>query len=369
MLLGLFTALEATGGIQRASRHMAAVLADFARNKGWPCRLLSLNDAAGEHDGEVAGMRFRYRGYGRSKYRFVVAALDAVLGRPGLVFANHPNLAPVTQLVQMLTGTCVVVVGWGVDVWEPLAWHRRHALRRADALLAISTYTADRLVQVQSAHRSRVHLLPLALEPTFWEVTQQAQLHSRPDAFPSGRVVLTVTRLAAVDAYKGVDTLIQAMPRLTRAVPDAHLVVVGDGDDRPRLQALAHAEGVSRRVHFLGALERNDLAACYQHCDIFALPSKGEGFGLVFVEAMAFGKPVVGGAHGGTLDVIEHGKSGFLVPHGDVDQLAATLTRLLTDPALCAEIGRRARERVEQQYLFPQFEARLTKILEELMSR
>jgi glycosyltransferase involved in cell wall biosynthesis len=250
-----------------------------------------------------------------------------------------------------------------VEVWQKLPWYRRHALHAADALVAISQYTAERFAVVQGANPDRVRVLPLGLEPAFWAFAQWPDRLERPAELPSGRILLSVARLSAVDAYKGIDTLIQALARLP---DDTHLVVVGDGDDRPRLEALAHAEGVSRRVHFLGALEGDKLAACYQHCDIFALPSKGEGFGLVFLEAMAFGKPVVGGAHGGTLDVIEHGKSGFLVPHGDVDQLAATLARLLADPALCAEIGHRARQRVEQHYLFPQFESRLRKILDEL---
>ncbi len=366
MLLGLFTQLEGPGGIQRASRHLAAVLSEWADRRSWPFRLLSLNDIQGIHQAEIAGRQFCYTGFARRKGSFLRATLRATCGVPKLVFVNHPNLTPLARVVQVLTSAPVLAIGWGVDVWEPLAWYRRWAIRRVDALLAISRYTADQMVSAQKINPVRVSLLPLALDPDFWKCAQQVSEQRRPTGFPRGRVVLTVTRLAAVDAYKGVDTLIQALARL----PDeTHLVVVGDGDDRPRLEALARAQGVAHRVHFSGALERDELVACYQHCDVFALPSKGEGFGLVFLEAMAFGKPVVGGAHGGTLDIIEHGSNGFLVPHGEVEQLAATLRRLLADPALCAEVGRRAREHVAQHYLFPQFAARLHAILDELLAR
>jgi len=144
--------------------------------------------------------------------------------------------------------------------------------------------------------------------------------------------------------------------------------VVGDGDDLPRIQRLAARAGVADRVHFLGRIPPHspELLACYAHADLFVLPSKGEGFGIAFLEAMAFGKPVVGGAHGGTPDVIEDGVCGYLVPHGDVDRLAEALERLLLDEAHRAELGRRARARVESHFLFAQFRERLVGILNEL---
>ena len=97
------------------------------------------------------------------------------------------------------------------------------------------------------------------------------------------------------------------------------------------------------------------------------MPSKGEGFGLVFLEAMAFGKPVVAGAHGGAPEVVEDGVTGFLTPHGDVEALSGVLRRLLSDARLRSEMGRRGRERVEARYLFEHFQARLATILDELV--
>ncbi|MCL6480460.1 MAG: glycosyltransferase family 4 protein [Firmicutes bacterium] len=367
MILGVFPELDGIGGVQRASRHLAAVLTAYAHRVGGSVRMLALNDALGKHRSQVGGCEIEYEGFDRSRWALTQACWRSTDRNTRLLLAAHPNLAPLISAAKRKAPSArAVVVCHGIEVWAPLGWLRRVALAQADCILAPSCYTAEQVTRQQGVQRKRVHLLPWALEPTFWEMAQQAQAPGRPPGFPPGRVVLAVTRLAAVDAYKGVDTLIQALVRLPN---DAHLVVVGEGDDRPRLEALARAQGVARRVHFLGALERDELVACYQHCDIFALPSKGEGFGLVFLEAMAFGKPVIGGAHGGTLDIIEHGTSGFLVPHGDVEQLAATLTHLLAHPALCEELGHHARERVAQHYLFPQFASRLNAILDELLAR
>lgn len=367
MILEVFPELGGVGGVQRAGRHLAAVLTAYARRLGWTPQVFALNDAAGQHRVCVDDHEFEYKGFGRRPWVLLQACWHEA-GRGTRVFLmGHPNLAPLIFAARWKAPAAqAVVVCHGIEVWAPLGRLRRSALHRADCILAPSRYTAEQVVVQQGIPHEHVRVLPWALDPDFWKCAQQVSKQRRPTGFPHGRVVLTVTRLAAVDAYKGVDTLIQALARL----PDeTHLVVVGDGDDRPRLEALARAQGVAHRVHFSGALERDELVACYQHCDIFALPSKGEGFGLVFLEAMAFGKPVVGGAHGGTLDIIEHGSNGFLVPHGEVEQLAATLLRLLAEPALCAEVGRRAREHVAQHYLFPQFAARLHAILDELLAR
>jgi glycosyltransferase involved in cell wall biosynthesis len=184
-----------------------------------------------------------------------------------------------------------------------------------------------------------------------------------PRAFPHGRVILTVGRWAASERYKGADELIGAVQRLRATVPGLHLVAVGDGDDFPRLQELAASLDVADGVHFLTGLSREQIAACYARADLFALPSTGEGFGIVFLEAMAFAKPVVGAACGGTTDVVEDGINGLLVPPRHPERLAQALSRLLHDEALRTEMGRRGAEVVRQKYNFGVFQAGLHKVI------
>jgi phosphatidylinositol alpha-1,6-mannosyltransferase len=122
---------------------------------------------------------------------------------------------------------------------------------------------------------------------------------------------------------------------------------------------------VNRHIHFLSGLNVDELAACYEACEIFALPSRGEGFGLVYLEAMAHGKPVIGGSHGGAPEVIEDGVTGYLVPHGDAAQLATSIETLLSDPGLAQKMGGRGRQRVEREFRFSVFAKSLKKILRE----
>ena len=125
-------------------------------------------------------------------------------------------------------------------------------------------------------------------------------------------------------------------------------MLVGDGGDRPRLEQLARDLGVSEHVHFLRGLHAEQLFACYANCDVFALPSRGEGFGLVFLEAMALAKPVIGGAHGGIPDIVEDGVTGLLVPHGDVERLAEALESLFNNPVGARGMGERGRDRAAE---------------------
>ncbi len=176
-------------------------------------------------------------------------------------------------------------------------------------------------------------------------------------------------RLAASERYKGVDDLIRAVAQLRPAIPDLHLVVAGDGDDLMRLQTLAAEMNVNDAVHFFPALSRERLAACYARADVFALPSTGEGFGLVFLEAMAFGTPIVAAAAGGSTDLVENEINGLLVPAHDPEQLANALARLLCDDALRSTLGRRGAEKVRSQHSFRCFDSELDEILGHLVTK
>jgi phosphatidyl-myo-inositol dimannoside synthase len=360
MIVGLFPELEAIGGVQLASRQTAAALVSIAQERGWPCRFLSLNDPAGEHSLRVGSADFSFLGFHRAKAKFVLASLQLARLNPHIIIAAHPNLAlPVWLMRKLSTSTRTAVMTHGIEVWKPLPWFRRWALRDVDLVLAPSTDTARRVATVQRIAEARIRHVPWSLDPDFLTLVEDREKSTLPAGFPEGRIILTVGRWAASERYKGVDRLIQAMPILLEAVPDLHLIAVGEGDDLLRLQRIAAAEKVEGRIHFLRGLSRAELVACYASCDIFALPSSGEGFGFVFLEAMALGKPVVGTYLGGVIDLVEEGATGFLIPPREIERLPAALIRLLTDEHLRREMGDRARESIHAKYLFVRFREEL----------
>jgi len=364
MIIGLFPDLLSVGGIQMAGRHTAAVLARMAADRNCEARFLSLNDPVGPHEIASAGVQLKFEGFGRAKLRYAFEALKLARRDAHLVVATHPNLAvPAAAMRAKARGLRLIVMSHGVEVWKPLSHLRQVGLRSADCVLAPSQYTAARLHDVQQIPSEHIRVLHWALDPAFLSLASTADNLPLANLIPRSRYVLAVGRWASAEKYKGFDTLIRTLPQLRLAVPDLHLVFVGEGDDQPALEDLARSLGVREHVRFVSGLTGAQLVAAYRQAEIFALPSSGEGFGFVFLEAMALGKPTVGGNHGGIPDIIEDGVTGFLVPHGDAARLAERLTLLLTQPPLAAEMGRRGRERVLRYFRFENFEAEFRRIL------
>jgi glycosyltransferase involved in cell wall biosynthesis len=359
VILGLFTGLLASGGIERMGRHAAATLTSLAGAQRHACVLLSLNDPAGSHSARVADTTVTVRGFGRDKVAFSLSVLRAA-PRTRLVYVGHVNLGPLGLVVHMIRrGAPYWVAVYGIEVWEPLSFVRRLSLRRATGVIPMSRFTGDRALQVHGLDRRRLHVVPPALDPTF--VTGFASNGHEPTVHE--RTLLTVARLDASERYKGIDEVIRALPQVVQEAPDVRYVVVGDGDDRPRLSGLARELGVEHRVLFRTGIDDQELERCYQTCDVFVMPSRAEGMGLAFLEAMAHGKPVVGGNHGGTPDVVTDGVYGFLVQHGDRATLVERLTRLLRDEALRRTMGQAGRSRVLEDFSLDKFVQRLTALL------
>jgi phosphatidyl-myo-inositol dimannoside synthase len=365
MIVGLFPELSAAGGVQRASRLTAAVLASFAVRRGHRCSLLSLNDPLDSSRIRFGSEEIAFTGFGRSKAGFFASALGAAFRQPKLIVALHPHLAPVVAAMKVCAPRArAVVFTHGIEVWAPLGLPRRWALRWSDLVLAPSTDTQRRVVAQQGVAESKVQRLRWSLGPEFDPTAPPCATSRPPEGFPRGRVVLTVGRWDAREAYKGLDHLIMTLPALLSAVPDLHLVAIGEGSDLPRLERLALQSGVSGHIHFLRQMQPEELSAAYGACELFALPSRGEGFGLVFLEAMSHGKPVIGGAHGGTPEIIEEGVTGYLVQHGDVTQLTERLLHLMSDESCRRQMGEKAFARARSDFTYPRFSEELTGLLD-----
>jgi phosphatidyl-myo-inositol dimannoside synthase len=365
-IVALFPDLLGVGGIQVAGRLTAAALSQTAAQYGWIVDFLSLNDPFGAQMLSSNGEDIRFRGFARSKARFILAALAAARKQARVVVAVHPHLALVAAKMNLVTPRMkIAVISHGVEVWRPLSAARRKASLKADVLAAPSRYTIEQIVRLQGVPIGRTRLLPWPLDPDFLEMAEKAEVLPSLSGFPQGLVVLAIARLASDEKYKGVDHLIRAVAQLAPRIPSLYLVVAASGDDIPRHQEIARELGLSDRVRFFRGLSPAEIAGCYSRCDVFALPSTGEGFGFVFLEAMAFGKPVVGAAAGGVTDIVEHEQNGLLVRPGDLNHLVECLARLLQSASLRAEFGRRGAEMARSKFQFDRFRSRLEEIVVE----
>jgi glycosyltransferase involved in cell wall biosynthesis len=372
MIIGLFPDLLPVGGVQMAGRQLAAVLTKIARQRGMQTHFISLNDPMGIHTASAAGVEFNFKGFGRSKTKFATEGLRFAKKSPQLILAAHPNLAVPGALIKLRSANqkraaALIVCSHGVEVWQPLSRLRRSSLKQADQVFAPSSDTARKLSDVQKVDSNKISVLHWGLDPDFVDLAAASEKASRPERMPNGPYILSVGRWAAAERYKGFDTLIRVMPKLIESFPDLQLVFIGEGDDRSFLEKIATEYRVAGRTHFVSGLSRPDLAAAYRHCEVFALPSGGEGFGLVFLEAMALGKPVIGGNHGGTPDIIEDSGTGFLVTHGNKEELEARLRVLLGSESVRVRMGDKGRERVYREFSFAKFSSNFESAVSKLI--
>jgi phosphatidylinositol alpha-1,6-mannosyltransferase len=231
-------------------------------------------------------------------------------------------------------------------------WKRKLALavfKRADAVLGISRYTTD-LLRGLGVPGSKLHLISMGVDPdTYCEKPTRVEEINQRFNLAGRKVILSLARLTP---RKGQDVVIRALPRVLRNVPNAVYLVAGHGEDEKRLRQLVVDHHLEGKVIFAGCVEEAEKAAYYQACDVYIMLSRQaghlvEGFGLTYLEAAACGKPLVGGRHGGTVDVITHGITGLLVDPTDHRAAAVALTRLLTDEKLAQELGQNGRRMVE----------------------
>ena len=240
----------------------------------------------------------------------------------------------------------VVLVAHGIEVWSGIG--RRGACRCAGARAPDSVRQPNTPGSGSSSRRRRLEpgrltLFPNALSEIWRDAVGAESARALPERF-----ILSVTRLEKGDRYKGIVTVIEALSMLEDA--SLHYCVIGQGDDLPFLQRVAERSGVAQRVHFLRGVSDAELITLYGRCAAFVLPSGKEGFGIVFLEAMYFGAPVIAAAEKGALDVVQDGETGLLVRFGDTVALqgghrAAAAGRRAAGAADCAAGAPRSRRR------------------------
>jgi phosphatidylinositol alpha-1,6-mannosyltransferase len=365
MILGAFTGLLAHGGTQRAGRLAAAVLARRAAAEGEFFRALGLNDPPGVHSLETEAGPIQIEGLGGRKDR-MARAVAGTAGRARLFYMNHPNLAPLGLIFRSLNRKAPYSVNaHGIDVWEPLPALWRFALRGAARVACPSRYTAQRLSTLQGVAAQRIRVIEWGLETAFLRAAETE--HSATSKTGRALTLLAVSRLAKTEQRKGFEASLKAFAALANDFPQARFVFAGDGDGRADLEALASKLGVSERVEFPGAVPDEALYDLYRACDVFVMPSVKEGFGLTYLEAAAFGKPSIGGNDGGAPEVVLDGVTGLLAPWDDANAIGDCLSHLLEDAGLRERLGQAARQRVEKEFTFAQFEERFAKMLNEVL--
>ena len=361
-VLVLSPSLKSTGGVQNYKKTLVSALRTVLGDDR--VRLISIAADPEMHPDGTVSLRPSV------KLRFFLSALAvAITWSPDLIICAHVGLATTARVIERLIGAPYWLVLYGIEVWGDLTPSKKNALRAAKRYVTITRFTLEATVARHGLRKPDALVLPPSLpmaspssilggEPTLEHRTQP--------------VVLTVGRMSASEQYKGHDVMLEAWPLVLQRVPDAIYWIVGGGDDRQRLEARAHELGVAASVRFVGSVSPEELDVCYDRCCVFAMPARteldpraprGEGFGIVFLEAMARGKPVVGPSVGAPAEFIRSGEHGLLVNPADPGEVAHAVVQLLEDKEAACRMGKAGREWVRREFSFDRFCERLREAL------
>ena len=326
------------------------------------------------HDREVpapaaeadARVRFRACGATRNANRFRFALLaELAKRRPDCILVGDPGLAWLASLGKRTRRIPYVVWLHAFEVAHPPNGRTMAGLRRADRLVANSRNTARDVAALEAMAPGRTVVLPPAVRDRFRPgsgaaVRRRLGLDREP-------LLLTVARFYPGQRYKNVDLVLRALPAVLAESPDTRYALVGEGEDLPRLRALARELGVDHALVCPGLVADDELPEWYAACDLFVMPSRGEGFGIVFIEALACGRPVIAADCGGAPDALLDGRLGRLVNPNDPAGLADAILAFIGGraPPELSDPARLSRECLER-FGMPAFDARMRELLADL---
>jgi phosphatidylinositol alpha-1,6-mannosyltransferase len=355
-VLGLFPSIEETGGIQTSGRLAWDGILELGCYGGRagtrPAVLFCYCGAGGGRSDPAPGSRPGTAGgqvHASSKGKAVLAALGR-RWQPELVLVWHVGLLKLVPLFRAPRARVVLFLH-GVEGWRRLSWLTQGLMRRVDLFLSNTDYTWRRFAAANPRYHGAPHqTVPLGVG---------APLRGPAPAPVARPAMLMLSRLRRGEDYKGHRELIEAWPRVLARIPDAELWIAGEGDLRAQLEHLAAARGLEGSVRFWGWVSEAQKEALLSQCRCFALPSRGEGFGLVYLEAMRLGRPCLVSAQDAGAEVVRPPLAGLAADVHRPDELAQAVCRLLRPGEEWESWSAAAREVYERRYTARHFQERL----------
>jgi len=255
--------------------------------------------------------------------------------RYGLIVCGHINLVPLAWLLSKLVRAPWLLIVHGIDAWQPThSWTTNRLIGAANRVIAVSEVTRRRLMAWSDLPPERITLLPNSVDlATFAPRPKKADL-ARQYGIEGKKVIMTMGRLAGKERYKGFDEMLEVMPDVLKEEALSAYLIVGDGDDRVRLAEKAARLGLTDRVTFAGFVSEEDKVDCYALADAYVMPSRGEGFGIVLLEAMACGVPTVASKLDGGREALIDGRLGALVDPANREEICAATVAALRRPKM-----------------------------------
>ncbi len=285
-----------------------------------------------------------------------------------IIFVMHANYLPLIFILSKFRKIKYFVVIYGIEVWNWKSPMKIQSLRSATAIISISNYTISKVKEYLTVDQSKFNILPCKFSENNFQIADKSKkLLDRHGITNETKVILTICRLDNFESYKGYDQIIESLDLVKESIKDLVYILVGKGNDRHRIEDLIKNKGLEKSVIMTGFIPDEEIVDYYNLCDLFAMPSKGEGFGIVYLEALACGRPVLVSNQDAGQEVIKNGELGIVVDPDNIKELANILIQVLNGKHPNKNIYNREflRQKVIEYYGLDVFHNRLKKILEQ----
>jgi len=338
----LFTyqyAFSKTGGIQTYNKNFIKSLRHIENStENISVEFYSIYDNFGDIKNEK-----NIKTYNSNIFKYVIMTLFN-MRKFDVIILGHINLWVVGFLIKLFYyNKRVIFCTHGIEIWKKLTKNQYKILEKSE-ILTVSSFSKNELIKYNNKLKNRITVIPNCI----LNYNKQFDFISSNKKRPFN--LLTVTRLDSSEVDKGIHNVLLAISKIKDKLNNFKYTIIGKGDDRNRLEQIVNKYELNNIVEFLGYVE--DLNSYYKECDAFILTSKKEGFGIVYLEAMQYKKPIIAANFGGSVDVIEDNVIGFLPNYDDIEKIGESILKLYYDPKMRLEMGDKGYEKLIKNFSF-----------------
>lgn len=354
-------AYGSNGGIAKFNRDLISALNELNRNIRlivWPRKCVSRKFIPDMHNVDYQPS-FTSSALAYS-INLLLFSVQQIVRRVKLnaIFCCHINFLILATVLSVLTRSKLILIIHGVDAWEERSFWINRCLKRVTHVLSVSDFTKERFVSWSKLDQNKITVFPNCVEISKYYVDKKPENLMEKYALKDRFVVMTLGRLSSKERYKGIDELIELAPKLSLKIPNLTYLIVGNGDDLDRLKTKAVSLKIKDKVIFTGFIEESEKSDYYRLADVFAMPGYGEGFGIVYLEAMACGIPVIASTKDGSREAVLHGELGAVVNPSNSDEIENAILKIYKNPI------RKIPEKLSY-YDYSKFKIRLKKIIDQ----
>lgn len=359
------TSFSKTGGIEKFNRAFLKALHELSIDDVIDADALSSHD---KDPDEKYFHKTRFRAFNGNKLLFAFCSVKQAFKYDTFII-GHINLALVGYLIKKLKPTAkLILITHGIEVWMPQTRFKKKLLQSCDTILSVSNYTKDRILFYNPyIQADKIKIFPNTLDPYFplpANFDKPGHLLERYNLGVDKQIILTVTRMAYTEKYKGYDNIIKVLKSIKSKIPSAYYLLGGksESQEKNRIDVLMEKFGATDFLQLLGYISDKELTDHYLLADAFVMPSKKEGFGIVFIEALACGRNVVAGNKDGSADALMNGELGLLIDPDNEEELEEAIIKSLNRKTT-NESMLEIQKKVIEQFGFNQYKNRLQQIL------